>query len=46
MMLVDEIIVVVVFAETGSYPGIELTDTLVSEGRYLLPLYFQRPRQL
>lgn len=46
MLLVDEIIIVVVFVETDSYPGMELSDTLVSEGGYLLPLYFQRLRQL
>lgn len=46
MTLVGEIIIVVAFVETGSYPGMELKDTLVSEGRYLLPLYFQRHRQL
>lgn len=39
-LLVDEIIIVVVFVETDSYTGMELSDTLVSEGRYLLPLYF------
>lgn len=40
MMLVDEMIIVLAFVETGGYPGLELTDTLVSEGRNLLPLYF------
>lgn len=44
LMLVDEIIIVVVFVETV-IPGMELSDTLVSEGRYLLPLYFQGLRQ-
>lgn len=44
MMLVDEIIIVVVFVETV-IPGMELSDTLVSEGRHLLPLYFQGLRQ-
>lgn len=39
MMSVDEIIIVLAFVETGTYPGMELTDTLVSEGRYFLPLY-------
>lgn len=41
MLLVDEITIVVVFVETDSYAGMELSDPLVSEGRYSLPLYFQ-----
>lgn len=42
MKLLDEIIVISL--EIGTYTGMELTDTLVSEGRYLLPLCFQRFR--
>lgn len=33
-------IIVPAFVETGGSPGLALTDALVSEGRYLLPLYF------
>lgn len=47
MKLLDEIIVISL--EIGTYTGMELTEltnTLVSEGRYLLPLCFQRFRQL
>lgn len=40
MTLGDEMIIVPAFVETGASPGLELTDALVSEGRYLLPLYF------